>query len=216
MRSITKLFKNKKIDYKKLLDYGFKNIDNNYIYKKMITNTFEVNVIINERDSKSFILDIETNEEYILVDVESYTGNFVGEIRTLYEELLKEIVKNCTIKEYYKNTNTKEIITYIKDKYNTTLDYPWNDESGVARNNKNKWYILFMKIPANKLDDFTDEIIEVINIKYQKDKVYEVIDNISIFPAYHMNKKSWITIKLDSEITQEQLFKLIDNSYNLS
>ena len=76
--------------------------------------------------------------------------------------------------------------------------------------------MLMMKIPANKIGIESDEEIEVINLKYQKDKVDEVIDNISIFPAYHMNKKSWITIMLDSDITKTRIKELIDNSYNLS
>lgn len=31
-----------------------------------------------------------------------------------------------------------------------------------------------------------------------------------------MNKKSWITIKLDKSIDTTEIFNLIDNSYNLS
>ena len=35
-------------------------------------------------------------------------------------------------------------------------------------------------------------------------------------PGYHMNKKSWITIKLDESVETTTIFDLIDNSYNLS
>ena len=37
-----------------------------------------------------------------------------------------------------------------------------------------------------------------------------------IFAGYHMNKNSWITIKLDGSIKIEKIFELIDNSYKLS
>ena len=44
----------------------------------------------------------------------------------------------------------------------------------------------------------------------------ETIDKIKVFPGYHMNKKSWITIKLDNSMETNTIFKLIDNSYNLA
>ena len=31
-----------------------------------------------------------------------------------------------------------------------------------------------------------------------------------------MNKKSWITIKLDGSVNENEIYKLIDNSYMLS
>ena len=31
-----------------------------------------------------------------------------------------------------------------------------------------------------------------------------------------MNKDSWITIKLDGSVKTEEIFQLIDNSYNIS
>ena len=216
MRSLTKILKNKKIDYEKVLSYGFKKIYDKYIYKKIINDTFEINIEIDNDDIKSFIIDLNMDEEYILVDVSNYAGNFVGTIRQTYENIIKEVIENITTKEYYKTINSKEIIDYIKEKYDTILDYPWEDTAAVARNKKNKWYMLMMKIPANKIGIESDEEIEVINLKYQKYKVDEVIDNISIFPAYHMNKKSWITIMLDSDITKTRIKELIDNSYNLS
>ncbi|MBR3153114.1 MAG: MmcQ/YjbR family DNA-binding protein, partial [Clostridia bacterium] len=43
-----------------------------------------------------------------------------------------------------------------------------------------------------------------------------IIDNKKIFPGYHMNKKSWITIKLDNSVETEEIIHLIDNSYELS
>ena len=73
-----------------------------------------------------------------------------------------------------------------------------------------------MVINSSKLGLNTDELIEIIDIRYQKDKTEEIIDNISIFPGYHMNKKSWITIILNNSLNNEIIYSLIDNSYELS
>ena len=53
-------------------------------------------------------------------------------------------------------------------------------------------------------------------MKYDKDKVSDIVDNINIFPGYHMNKKSWISINLCGNIDLEEVYKLIDKSYILS
>lgn len=37
-----------------------------------------------------------------------------------------------------------------------------------------------------------------------------------VFPGYHMNKKSWITIILDGAMKTKRICELIDNSYALS
>ena len=62
----------------------------------------------------------------------------------------------------------------------------------------------------------TDEMVEIIDLRYQKEKIETILDYTKIFPGYHMNKKSWITIKLDESIDTMEIFKLIDNSYRLS
>jgi alkylated DNA nucleotide flippase Atl1 len=62
----------------------------------------------------------------------------------------------------------------------------------------------------------SDEIIEAIDLRYQKEKIKSILDNKKIFPGYHMNKKSWITIKLDESLNIEKIYDLIDNSYKLS
>ena len=36
-----------------------------------------------------------------------------------------------------------------------------------------------------------------------------------IYEAYHMNKKSWVSIVLNDTVSDEIIIKLIDNSYSL-
>ena len=73
-----------------------------------------------------------------------------------------------------------------------------------------------MTISERKLGIDSDKIIEVIDLRFQKDETGKVIDLIGIFPGYHMNKKSWITIKMNECINTQKIFHLIDNSYELS
>ena len=72
-----------------------------------------------------------------------------------------------------------------------------------------------MTISKSKLGLSSKDKAEVINIRLTKEKVSEYIDNTSFFPAYHMNKKYWITILLDSVACTDEILKLVDESYGL-
>ena len=41
----------------------------------------------------------------------------------------------------------------------------------------------------------------------------ETVDNKAVFPAYHMNKKYWITVILSSDVPFEKITALLDESY---
>lgn len=49
-----------------------------------------------------------------------------------------------------------------------------------------------------------------------QEKIGKIVDNERYFAGYHMNKKHWITIKLDGSVNINEIYELIDNSYNLS
>ena len=57
--------------------------------------------------------------------------------------------------------------------------------------------------------------IEIINVKVPSNGVNDLLKKIGIYPAYHMNKKHWITIVLDDSLEDELLFRLVDDSYKL-
>lgn len=207
------------INYNKLLEYGFIFKDNIYYYEKdILYNKFKVLIEIND-EMISKVIDKALNEEYILVDVESATGNYVGKVKEEYNNILSDIINTCTKKDIYKSKQLKEILKYIKNTYNDKPEFLWKSSPNAAaiRNKKNnKWYIVIMPVIASKIGLESNEEIEIIDIRYQKDKTEEIIDNVNIFPAWHMNKKSWITINLNGSLNNEIIYSLIDNSYELS
>lgn len=220
MRSLNDRLKNRIIDNKKLINYGFKIQDNKYVYRKKICNNqFEMIVEIKDNLVTSKLIDLLNEEEYVLVDVQDSIGEFVGKVRQQYEERLDDIMNNCTEKEVFKQKQTKQIIKYIKEKYEDELEFLWEkyDDAAIWRNKQNnKWYGLLMIITEDKLGVESNRIIEVLDIRYQKEESQKIVDNKKIFPGYHMNKKSWITIKLDNTVEIRRIKELIDNSYNLS
>lgn len=219
MRNLKSKLKLKKINYKKIIDYGFKKINDNYIYKKYISdNKFYVEVIYRNNSLISKVVEVDGNYEYILVDINSVNGDFVSKIKIEYESIIDDIINNCFDDDIFKQKQTKKVINYINKKYNTKLEFLWNDypDCAIARNPNSKWYLLIMTISKRKLGLDSDDIIEIIDIKHPIDRIDNIVDNVNIFKGYHMNKKHWITIILDNKIEDKLLFKLIDTSYILT
>ena len=219
MRNLKSKLKLKKINYKKIIDYGFKKINDNYIYKKYISdNKFYVEVIYRNNSLISKVVEVDGNYEYILVDINSVNGDFVSKIKIEYESIIDDIINNCFDDDIFKQKQTKKVINYINKKYNTKLEFLWNDypDCAIARNPNSKWYLLIMTISKRKLGLDSDDIIEIIDIKHPTDRIEKIVDNVNIFKGYHMNKKHWITIILDNKIDDKILFKLIDTSYILT
>jgi predicted DNA-binding protein (MmcQ/YjbR family) len=61
-----------------------------------------------------------------------------------------------------------------------------------------------------------DEVPATVNMKCDPDLALELRDRYEqVRPGYHMNKKHWNTVELDSGIPDTELRKMIDHSYEL-
>ena len=220
MRNLENELKNKTINFNQLLEYGFIMDENKYILKtKIFNNQFEMIVKLSDAENTSKLIDLANGEEYILVDLQDSTGEYVGKVRKEYEEKIQDIFNKCTSLNIFKSEQSKEVIKYIKNKYNDELEFLWGnlEETAIWRNkNNNKWYGIIMTLQESKLGINSEKIVEIIDLRYQKERTNEVIDNKKIFAGYHMNQKSWITIKLDDTVDLGEIVELINNSYNLS
>ncbi len=220
MRDLNIYLKKSIIKYNKLSNFGFSKAESGYLYKEPILDEeFEVQIFISKDKKYSKVIDVENNSEYALVDIEDAVGEFIGTVRSEYDKIINRFLTECTQKEVFKSKQAKELIKYIKEKYGDELEFLWEkyDDNAIWRNKNNKkWYATLFTITGDKLGLDKEKNIEVSNVMFQKDKVNEIINSKTIFPAYHMNKKSWISIKLDDEDDMETVYELIDNSYELS
>ena len=71
-----------------------------------------------------------------------------------------------------------------------------------------------MKIDWSKLDVKQEGKIEVLNLKL--DQVSQLLEEAPFYPAYHMNKKYWISIPLDERVEDNHLFELVAKSWALT
>jgi len=61
-----------------------------------------------------------------------------------------------------------------------------------------------------------DEIPATVNLKCDPDLALELRDQYEqVQPGYHMNKKHWNTVEIDSGVPEAELRKMIVHSYDL-
>ncbi|MBR1376422.1 MAG: MmcQ/YjbR family DNA-binding protein [Bacilli bacterium] len=219
MRNLGNKLENRKINYDTLSKYGFKLKNNVYRYEKDILNDeFKVIVEIENDKMISKLIENALEDEYLLADVKNIQGEYVGKIKEEYDKVIDSVIKEITTLELFRNRQSKLVIKYIKEKYNDDIEYLWEKfpRNGVWRNkDSKKWYAALLTAKGHNLGLITDDEIEVLDLRYQKENIENLVDNKKVFKGYHMNKNSWITVKLDDTLKDHEIFELIDNSYNL-
>lgn len=215
------IFKNLKIDFKKLQQLGFIKENDYYIYEtKIMDNQFSLVIKIDMNNIvSSDVIDLSANEKLMLYYIVGSKGKFIGKIREEYYNIIEEIKSTCCSKYIFKSKYANLIIEYIKQKYNDDLEYLWDKfpRNAIWRNkNNNKWYGALLVVDKSKIGIAEKGDIEIIDLLLEPEKVERIIDNKKYFAGYHMNKKHWITIKLDGSVDINEIFDLIDNSYKLS
>lgn len=73
-----------------------------------------------------------------------------------------------------------------------------------------------MDVPANRLGLCGDGQVEIINLKSGCALDLLIGGTPGILPAYHMDKRNWVSVLLDGGITSRELFALIDESHALT
>lgn len=218
---IDKLLKNKSVVYENLFEYGFNIQEDYYVYKKNICyNQMELTVTIDKNgvmDTK--VYDLNEQDYYVLFLVEGVTGSFVGKVREDYENAIKDIVDNCYEKEVYKSDIAKQVVKYVKTKFDRELEFLWEkfDDNAIwRRGDNNKWFGVLLKVSKRKLEYNSDELVEIIDLRVEPNLIDELVDNEKYFKGYHMNKKHWITICLDGSVEFQEICSRIDDSFILA
>ena len=111
----------------------------------------------------------------------------------------------------------QQIYDYVKNSYGCEIEHLWMKFPGFAvfrRQDTRKWFGIIMDIHASKLGLDRDEYVDVLNVKVD-DFIYRdfLIQQKGFFKGYHMGH-NWVSVLLDGPVSNEQIFELIDASYN--
>ena len=198
----------------KLLAFGFLEAGDDFALKKEIAGgQFYAEIKLSEKTLTADVFETATNEKYVLFNVASAQGAFVGQIRSEVQDVIEEIREKCFISQDIK----EKYVDFLHSYFNAPGDNPWAEEpydtSTVYRCPNNKWFALIMQIKFKNLGFESDEPVWAVNLKVEN--VEAITDRKSIFPAYHMNKKYWITVLLTAVTDFEKLCELTKKSFAL-
>ena len=214
-----KIFSKYLFNIEKLMEYGFLKVDNSYKYTTYIVdNSFKVEILIKDNNVSGKLIDVAFDEEYNNFRIKDLQGDFVGEVRDEYEKVLIDIRDNCATKQHFVNQQSNRIVKRIKEKYNILPEFLWEKiVAGALRHNETKrWFGIIMTVLRNKITKIEkdNDLVDVINIKLDNEKLEKLLNNKGFYPAYHMNKKNWLSIILDNTLEDDYVMELIDDSFN--
>lgn len=112
-----------------------------------------------------------------------------------------------------------EIFDYAKKTFDSKPDYPFKKYPHYAvlrHSDDQKWFGLIMNVPREKLGLEGEGELDVIDIKCHPAKVDDLKRTPGFRPAYHMNKEHWLTAVLDGSVSREDVFALLEDSYELT
>ena len=221
MIDIKTLFKNRKVKIDQLFSFGFSENESGYTYSTdLIDGQFKIIVTVTKQGIVSAeVIDSFFKDIYILHRLPNAKGEFVGNVREQYENLLSTIADTCFELDVFKSENARQVIQYVREKYQDELQFLWKRFSNNAvfrRKDNAKWYAALLIVPKRKLGLDEEGEVDIIDLRIKPENIDALVDGKSYFPGYHMNKRHWFTICLDGSVPTEEIFCRIDESFALA
>ena len=123
----------------------------------------------------------------------------------------------------FASDQANRLMQCILERFQVEPDFPWEKEAryqayGVFRHTSNrKWFALIMRVKRAVLDkDGNPALVDAINLKIQSEHGEALHQLPGVYPAYHMNHKTWISVVLDDTQTDEAIIQWIEDSYRLT
>lgn len=206
-------------NYDKLEEYGFIKSNGNYKLEKSFKNDLfkAVIVICSDGDITGTVYDLENDDEYLPLRVES--ASYASEVRNDYEKILEDIREKCFTKKYYIFPQSNRITEMVMKKYGDKPEFLWETTpgTGVFRNPESKkWYLAISNVDRSKIQEDKKGLVEVALIKLNPDNVKEITKQEHFYPGWHMNKKYWISVILDETVADDKIMQLVEESHGFT
>ena len=212
------LFSHYAIDEKKLLAYGFRPEGSTLVYTQDLAADRLRIIITFDRALSGRIIDLAFGEEYVNFRMEPATG-YSAEIRSRFEALLLDIRDKCCRNQFFQSEQARRINGFICGTYDVMPEFLWPNIPSYAAFRKKqggKWFAVIGSVPRCKVDPASRSAqdVEVINVKADKDQIDVLLGQEGIYPAFHMNKKCWVSIILDGTLSDSAICRMVSESHD--
>ena len=215
----SKYFERAHSDAQKLMAYGFQKTLEGYRYSvDILDKEFRVELLVPFAGKlQGKVFEIMTGEVYQNIRIEGMNGAFVGKVREAYGQVLQAVRQNCYIDDDFSTAQANRIARLIQEKYGVRPEFLWKrtPQHGVFRNQQNqKWFGIIMYVDQDKITAGKGKI-DVLNIKIDPDAREALSGTEGIYPAYHLNKKNWISVLMNESVSDEKIMQLVEASYRI-
>ena len=109
----------------KLLAFGFSEAGDDFSLKKEITGgQFYAEIKLSDKTLTADVFETATNEKYVLFNIVSAQGDFVGQIRSEVQDVIEEIRDKCFLSQDIK----EKYVDFLHSYFNAPGDNPWAEE----------------------------------------------------------------------------------------
>ena len=207
----------------KLITFGF-DFDketSSFVYKSKDSDlNFEFRILIKDGEYSTKVYDLDSECEYLLHKSHQAQGEFVGRVREYLSNLENKIIKQCALDPMFNTVQATKIIERVQDKYHVQAEFLFGEDEPTAVfrkvvKGKPKWFGFISRCNQKSVKGYGEGKIEILNLRLEASDVDTLITHEHIHRGYHMNKKYWLTIELDTTVDTEMIYALLDKSYQL-
>lgn len=209
----------------KMRAFGFRPVGDGYVLERsFLDGDFKAVLSVTEKGAVTGrVIDAISQDDYYQLRQKNATGAYVNTVRAAYAQLLEEIAVACCQEVLFASDQANRLMQCILERFQVEPDFPWEKEAryqayGVFRHTSNrKWFALIMRVKRAVLDkDGNPALVDAINLKIQSEHGEALHQLSGVYPAYHMNHKTWISVVLDDTQTDEAIIQWIEDSYRLT
>lgn len=220
----SEIFKKKRVVFERLEPFGFQLEKGIYTYQELLlAGDFCAYISIDRLGQVTGqVMDTDTDEEYLALRVERAVGTYVGQVREAYLTILNKIAQTCCEDLPFVSDQANRLAHHIRETSGDSYDSPFEKNDAVVYRlpDTQKWYALITRIPRRKLEVGSEEWsqeeleteLDVLNLKVNTKNMTTLLSQKGIYPAYHMAKKSWVSLVLDESLPDKIIFDLVANS----
>lgn len=216
-------FKRKSPVFEALIPYGFTQEDDTYCYQEsFMEGDFKALITIKSSGQLSArVIDTDLGEDYLPLRNDRQQGVYVGQVRQAYLELLGRLSAVCFRSTPFQTRQANQVATSISQQWNDPLDYPFEKFPNIATYRvSGKWYAMVLPLLADKLGQvpkvLQGQMVEVLTVRIAPNQLTHLLQQRGVYPAYHMSKKTWISLLLDGTLADDQLWELVTKSRQLA
>ena len=141
--------------------------------------------------------------EYTLIHVESADGEYVKRVRGACRAFLLDLRDRCFAEKRFCGVQTERLADALSRRYGDSPDDPWSGRyPGIGvfrRDGGRKWYAIVMNLDGAKVGR-PGTRCDVMAIRAGAARVGKLLTIHGFLPAYHMNRKNWVSVVLDDTV----------------